>query len=173
MQRKTLQQPDIIKTNTSVYLYPSKNTKGDLIDNYQPDFLRFFPLLFCFFPLTYTQHSYLEASFFSQPMFIFPPTNHTHIESDFSPFLLCSASAFFFFPLSLYPHLPYFSSVWIYPVSQICITKAYHIRWAMAKVEFSLGGEGKGNKGRREMEWSKIAFSLSIKWGGRLGRFTC
>lgn len=38
MQRKTLQQPDIIKTNTSVYLYPFKNTKGDLIDNYQPDF---------------------------------------------------------------------------------------------------------------------------------------
>lgn len=56
MQRKTLQQPDIIKTNTSVYLYPSKNTKGDLIDNYQPDFLRFFP--YCsVFSLSHTHNT--------------------------------------------------------------------------------------------------------------------
>jgi len=53
MQTKILQQPDIIKTNTSVYLYPSKNTKRDLIDDYQPDFLRFLPLLLLCF-LTHT-----------------------------------------------------------------------------------------------------------------------
>lgn len=128
IQRKILQKPDIIKTNTSVYLHPSKNTKRDLVDGYPPDFLRFFPLpLSCFLSDTHNPAT-LKLLSFHAPCSFPPTTNHSHMELTFLPLSFALSLLFFFSPLSLYPHLPYSSSVSVYPVSQICITKAYHIR---------------------------------------------
>lgn len=108
IQRKILQKPDIIKTNTSVYLHPSKNTKRDLIDDYPPDFLRFFPLLLLRF-LSHTHNpATLKLLSFHAPCSSFPPTNHSHMELDFSPSLLCSVSAFFLLSPECIPSSPLF-----------------------------------------------------------------
>lgn len=133
MQRKTLHQPDIIKTNTSVYLYRSKNTKRDLIDNNQPDFFKFtFPHSLLLF-LSHT-HSIASLKLLSSQ----PPCSTSPNKScrywiwlfSVSP-LLCFC---YFFPLSSEcisssPLLQFC----LYPVSQICITKVYHIRLAYGK----------------------------------------
>lgn len=132
MQRKTLQQPDIIKTNTSVYLCLSKNTKRDLIDNNQPDFLKFTSPYSLLLFLSHTQQSFLEASFFPTPLLNFPQ----QIMSVLNLTFLCFSFALFllFYPLSSEcisssPLLQFC----LYPVSQICITKVYHIRLAYGK----------------------------------------
>lgn len=116
-----------------MFICISKSTKRDLIDNDQPDLLKLlFPTPLCFLFLTH-KHSCLEASFFPTPKLNFPQKITPVLNLTFLPFSSALSVFFFYSPLSLYPHLSYSSSVSIYPVSHICITKSYHIRLAYGK----------------------------------------
>lgn len=96
-------------------------------------------------------------------MLNFPPTHHVLTELDFGPSLLCSVSAFLFSPLSLYPHFSYSSSVSVYPVSKICITKAYYITLAYGKGTI-LCWRVKGIRGRRnEVDKNSILFVNQVR----------